>query len=134
MALILAVTVQSPVRAAESPASRVIAQLDAVLLGAMRDADQLGFQGRIDRIGPAVDAAFDLPFMAEKSLGPHWAALSDSDKTRWVDLSRQFTIANFSANFDHWSNQTIDLVSEEPGAADTIMVKTKINDPQGASR
>ena len=133
VAAILAVTVHPPVRADESPASRVIAQLDAALLGTMRDAGQLGFQGRIDRIGPAVDAAFDLPFMAEKSLGPHWPSLSDADKARWVSLSRQFSIANFSANFDHWSNQSIDLVSEEPGAADTVMVKTKINDPQGES-
>jgi phospholipid transport system substrate-binding protein len=117
----------------QSSATGVIGKLDTTLLEIMREADQLGFQGRVDRLTPVVDATFDLPFMAEKSLGPHWHTLSDADKTRWTALSRQFTIANFAANFDHWSNQTIDLLSEEPSAADTVMVKTKINDPQGES-
>ena len=69
--------------------------------------------------------------MAEKSLGQHWSELSDADKIRWTALSREFSIANFAANFDHWTGQTIDLVGEEPGAADTVLVKTKISDPKG---
>lgn len=118
-------------RADESPAAKVITQLDATLLDVMRNAATLGFQGRIDKLGPAVDAAFDLPFMAEKSLGQDWQTLSDADKQRWIKLSREFSIANFAANFDHAGEQTITLVGEEPSAAETVLVKTKINDPKG---
>ena len=115
----------------ETPGTKVITQLDAALMDVLQNADQLGFQGRVDRLSPAVDAAFDLPFMAEKSLGQHWSTLSDADQQRWRALSRQFSIANFAANFDHWSHQTIDVVGEEPSAADTVLVKTRINDPKG---
>lgn len=118
---------------AETPASKVIAQLDATILEVLKDAETLGFQGRVDRLKPAVETAFDLPFMAEKSLGQQWQPLSDADKQRWVALSREFTVTNYAANFSKWSNQTIDQLGEEASAADTVVVKTRINDPGGDS-
>jgi len=127
----LAIALAATGARAESPAAKVIARLNGVLLDVLKNAATLGYAGRVERLTPAVTAAYDVPFMAEKSLGPHWAELSEAQRQRWIDLSRRFSVANYAANFDHWSNQTIDIVGEEPSANDTTIVRTKLVDPAG---
>lgn len=117
--------------AAESGATAVVNRLNEALLGTLKDAQQLGYQGRYDRMAPAVDATYDVPFMAEKSLGAHWKRLGEADRRRWIELSREFSLANYAANFDHWGGQTIDLLGEEPAPNETTIVRTRINDPRG---
>ena len=120
-------------RAEERGAREVVGELNAALLAVLKDADALGYDGRVQRLAPAVNAAYDVPFMAEKSLGQGWKVLADADRQRWVELSREFSVANYAANFDHYSRQTIEILGEEPGASDTIIVRTRIADPKGES-
>lgn len=115
--------------AEESAARQVIARLDQGLLAVLKEAEALGFDGRMRRLEPLVIAAYDVPFMAEKSLGQGWKSLSEVDRQKWVDLSRQFSVANYAANFDRWADQSIDIVGEEPGANDTQIVHTRITTP-----
>ena len=116
-----------------SPAAQVIAHLDEGILAVMKEGEALGYQGRVARYGPLVEGAYDIAFMAEKSLGQGWKNLSETDRASWIALSREFSVANYAANFDHFSGQTIEIVGEEPGAADTQLVRTKISDPAGES-
>ena len=122
-----------PGRGAESAAGAVVSRLNDALLAVLRQADTLGFDGRAARLRPAVDDAYDVPFMAEKSLGQGWKSLAESDRARWIELSREFSVANYAANFDHDAGQTIELLGEEPGASDTTVVRTRIVDPKGES-
>jgi phospholipid transport system substrate-binding protein len=119
------------VRAAEPGATAVIAKLNATLLDALQHAEQLGYQGRYDKIAPAVPQAFDVEFMAEKSIGKYWKPLSDADKARWVALFREFTTANYAGNFDHFSGQRFEISGEEPSQNDTIVVHSKLLNPGG---
>ena len=127
-ALLLAATAAT---AAETDATAVVNRLDEALLGMLKDAQILGYQGRRERIAPAVDAAYDVPFMAEKALGSHWKGLSEADRRRWIELSREFSVANYAANFNRFTGQTIDVLGEEPAPNETAIVRTRINDPQG---
>lgn len=122
-----------PARSEDSQPLRVVKKLDATLLDVLRDAEKLGYQGRADRLGPAVDEAFDIPFMAAKSIGQAWKTLSDAEREEWVALSRQFSVANYAANFDRWTGQTIEILGEDPAASDTVVVRTRIVDPKGES-
>jgi phospholipid transport system substrate-binding protein len=119
------------VRAAEPAATAVIAKLNATLLDALQHAEQLGYQGRYDKIAPAEPRAFDVAFMAEKSIGKYWKPLSDADKARWVALFREFTTANYAGNFDHFSGQRFEISGEEPSQNDTIVVHSKLLNPGG---
>src|SRR5262249_39828616 len=67
-----------------SPAAQVIAHLDEGILAVMKQGDALGYQGRVERYGPLVEAAYDIPFMAEKSLGQGWKDLSEGDRAKWI--------------------------------------------------
>ncbi len=121
----------SAARAADSGPTDVVKRLNDTLVGVLRDADTLGYDGRAKRLAPVVAAAYDVAFMAEKSLGQGWKTLPEADRGLWIELSREFSVANYAANFDHDGGQTIELLGEDPGANDTTIVRTRIVDPQG---
>jgi phospholipid transport system substrate-binding protein len=116
---------------AESEPLRVVRALNETLVAVLRDAERLGYRGRFDRLAPAVAAAYDVPFMAEKSLGQHWKALDETERRAWIALSREFSVANYAANFDRGSGQSIELLGEEPAPNDTVVVRTRVVDPAG---
>jgi phospholipid transport system substrate-binding protein len=117
-------------RAAEPTAAEVVVRkLNATLLDVMKNADTLGYAGRRDKIAPAVEQAFDVPFMAEKVVGGHWAGLPEADRTRWVGLFREFLAANYAGRFDRYSGQSFDDLGQQPSAFETVMVHTRLVNP-----
>src|SRR5437899_1044158 len=118
-------------RADESAAIAVIKKLNAALFDAFEHAEQLGYQGRYDKIAPAVPQAFDVAFMAEKSIGKYWKPLSDADKARWVALFGEFTAANYAGNFDRYSGQRFEVSGEEQSQNETTVVHATLVNPGG---
>jgi phospholipid transport system substrate-binding protein len=115
-----------PARAALSEPAAVAHELNASLLEVMKNAKTLGYAGRQEKIGPVVDRAFDVPFMAEKVIGRHWQTLDDASRTRWVALFREFLIANYAGRFNDYSGQSFEDLGEEPSAFDTVLVHTRL--------
>ena len=125
LAAVVALEIQ-PARAALSDAATVAHDLNASLLEVMKNAKTLGYAGRVEKIGPIIDRAFDVPFMAEKVIGRHWDTLNDADRRRWVALFREFLIANYAGRFNDYSGQSFLDVGEEPSAFDTVLVHTRL--------
>jgi phospholipid transport system substrate-binding protein len=119
----------SSARTDDSAATKVVDRLDASLLDVLRQADKLGYQGRLDRLTPALEEAFDLDFMAEKCLGPRWKNLNEEQRAQWLRTFRKLTFANYAARSDRFSGQTFTRVGEEPGANGTVLVRTKVTNP-----
>jgi len=113
----------------ESQPVGVVNRLHEALLGVLKQAEVLGYQERLDRLTPALDHAFDLDFMAEKSLGREWKVLSEGEKKRWCAAFTELTRANYAARFNRYSGQTFEMLGEEPAAGETVMVRTKVVDP-----
>jgi phospholipid transport system substrate-binding protein len=116
-------------RADDGSATAVVNRLNTALLDAMKQGDATGYQGRFDRLARVMRQVFDFDFMAEKSLGNAWSALSASDKARWRDLFSEFTIANYAANFDRFTGQQFQVVGEDASVNDSKLVKTKVVTP-----
>jgi phospholipid transport system substrate-binding protein len=125
LAAVVALATQ-PARAALSDAATVAHDLNASLLEVMKNAKTLGYGGRVEKIGPIIDRAFDVPFMAEKVIGRHWDTLNDADRKRWVALFREFLIANYAGRFNGYSGQSFQDVGEEPSTFDTVIVHTRL--------
>jgi phospholipid transport system substrate-binding protein len=125
--IVCALVVASVVRAAAADTPRAtVERLDQVLLDVLKQADALGYRGRFERLAAPITDAFDLDFMAERSLGSEWQKLSDPERTRWRELFRQFTIANYAANFDRGADQRFEILGEEAGPGDTRAVRTRV--------
>ena len=122
-----------PVRAEGGEPRDVVERLDAALLDVLKRGETLGYQGRFDRLKPVMQQVFDIPLMAEKSIGLHWKKLSDADRARWIALFGDFTVANYAANFDRFTGQRFEVLGEEAAASDTRLVRTRVVTPGAAS-
>jgi phospholipid transport system substrate-binding protein len=94
--------------------------LDQVVTG---DAD---VDARKTSLAPAIDAAFDLPFMGAKVLGRHWRKLDDPSRQRWLETFRDLTISTWASRFPAGSEIGFELRQVEPAARGTAMVHTHL--------
>jgi phospholipid transport system substrate-binding protein len=117
---------------AEETATKTVERLNAAIAEILPQAEKLGYAGRFERLKPIMGEAFDVDFMAEKSLGRHWKDLSDAQKKQWADAFREFTIANYAANLDRNTGQRFEVLGEEPAEHDTVVVRGRVVDPAAA--
>jgi phospholipid transport system substrate-binding protein len=122
--LLASLTFNAPSRAAEEGAPQTIGALHDALIQVMKQADELGFVGRTKLVNPAVEAAFDLEFMASKTLGRHSKKLEAADLQRWVETFKHFVVSNYARQFDGYSGQYFETVDVEPAPRETLIVRT----------
>lgn len=119
-----------PAAAAEPPAT-----LDAfydVLLAAMKDAKQLGFAGRRDKLAPAVRRAFDLPLMTQLTVGLQWASFTPAEQDQLVAAFSAFSIATYASQFDGYSGERFEVDPKpDPAPGGDVIVRTRLIQANG---
>src|SRR5438128_9767835 len=83
----------------------VVEKFSGSLLGTMRDADKLGFAGRVERLTPVISEAFDIPAMTKLAVGPRWASLNEDQRAKLTDAFRKFIIATYASRFDGYADE-----------------------------
>jgi phospholipid transport system substrate-binding protein len=111
-------------------ARKPVDDLYAVLVECLKNADALGLEGRRAKIAPAVQSAYDVPFMAEKILGRHWATLSETDRARWTETFGNLTIATYAERMTGFTGQQFEVLKVEPAQRDTAVVYTHVVTPK----
>ncbi len=110
----------------ESPAIERIQQLHEALLGAMRRAEELGFEGRVRELRPVIERTFDLNFMAEKATGRTWSELDPQQRERMVRVFERMTVATYAARFDGYDGQRFEVLGNRSSIAGTRLVHTHL--------
>jgi phospholipid transport system substrate-binding protein len=111
-------------------ARAVVESFHEELLGCMKQADQLGFQGRYQRIAASLDETFDLPFMARTLVGATWKELTPQQQADFLELSRRLSASRYADNFDSYGDQRFETHAEEAAARGTMVVKTELIQPK----
>ncbi len=123
----LAIAAEAP----ESVSTAVVEELHVEILDVMKHADELGYDGRYRAFDPVLGKLFDTSFMAEKSVGRHWKKMDDAEKAELRETFRRFTVANYAGRFDGYSGQHFETLGEEPSTHGTVLVQTRLVDPDG---
>ena len=113
------------------PAVPVVESLHTEMLETMQGADTLGYQGRFDKLQTALGNSFDLDFMARKAVGRSWKKFSEPEQERWLGTFERVTCANYAGRFTGYSGQSFETLSVEPASHETVLVHTRLIDPQG---
>jgi phospholipid transport system substrate-binding protein len=93
-------------------------------------ASRASFAQRFAMLAPAVDRAFDLDTILRVSVGPQWPSLPADQQTALRSAFRQYTIANFVANFDSYSGQSVQVAQDvRPTPSGDHVVTTRIAAP-----
>ena len=122
-ALLLAVAL--PAQAEES-ASATVERLNAALLDVMKNAETLGYQGRYDRLAPALEELFDFPVMARITLGRHWRKTEPDKQQAFVAAFTDYSIAVFAGRFDGYSGERFEILGEEEAKRGAVLVRNRI--------
>lgn len=119
--------------ASPEPANGAVASIDALhadLLGVMKEAEELGYAGREEKLATIVPRYFDVEFMARKSLGRYWAQADDAGRARYLETFERFMVANYAGRFDGWSGQSFVVEGEEEAGHGTVLVQSRLIDPK----
>jgi phospholipid transport system substrate-binding protein len=104
----------------------VVEEFHVALLGIMHDAEELGFEGRCDRLAEAMDALFDTPFMAQKSVGRYWKTATPEERERLVGTFQRFSVSNYAGNFDSFNGETFETQDVVESTHGTKLVRTRL--------
>jgi len=113
-----------PAVAQQDPRATIQSFYD-VLLSSMKEASQLAFKGRYQRLDPAVRKAYDLPFMIGIAVGPSWAQLNDGQKQRLIEAFARYSIAQYAGRFDGYSGERFEVGGVSDNRAGKL-VETKL--------
>lgn len=106
---------------------------DGALLSAMKAGARVPFAQRYAMLEPAVDRTFDLDAILRVSVGPHWASLPADQRAALQEAFRRYTVANFVANFDSYSGETIQVEPDTRSLSNgDQIVTTRIMSPGGS--
>lgn len=108
---------------------QVVEKVHAGMIEVMQSAATTPFEGRAGRLTPILEQAFDIDFMARKSLGRSFDGLSADDQKRWIEAFHRFFVANYAGRFTGYSGQKFETLGEEAAAQDTVLVRTRLIDP-----
>jgi phospholipid transport system substrate-binding protein len=109
------------------PATAAIERLNATLLDVMKNAEKLGFEGRRAQLEPVLDATYDFPAMAQRSLGPAFAKLDEAQRARFVQAFRGMTLRTYATRFTGWAGERFETKGQEDSVAGTVIVRSVVH-------
>ncbi|HEV8014013.1 MAG TPA: ABC transporter substrate-binding protein [Stellaceae bacterium] len=118
-------------RAAATPTGTLHGFYDA-LLAVMKEGQKLGFDGRRQKLTPALNAAFDLALMTRLVVGLQWPNLSPDMQRQLVAAFAEFSIATYASQFDDFSGEKFEVDPKTaPAPGSDVIVKTKLIQSNG---
>ncbi len=111
--------------------TKVVDALHENLISVMKDAKTLGYDGRFERLEPVINELFDIPFMAEKSIGRHWKTVDEENRAHLLATFERFTVANYAGRFTGYSGQLFETLREQPSRHGTVLVYSRLVSENG---
>ncbi len=112
--------------AAAGPASEPVEQFNATLLEAMRNADELGLEGRYRLLQPVISRVFHLRAMAQISAGSYWRGLGEVERDRLADTFARMSITTYATRFSGYDGERFEVLGERPALRGSVLVENKI--------
>ncbi len=130
---LLGLALMGPAARAVTPEAAPVATLDAGLLAAMKQAAAgQGFAARAQALTPVVDAAYDLPMVAQNSVGFLWATLPAAQQATLTSLFARFTVASYAAQFNGYNGEQFVLLPASKPLGTAQIVETEIKPGDGS--
>ena len=113
-------------RAQDAGPKAVVSTFQDRLLATMKDGPSLGFEGRYQRLLPAMEDAFDLKQMTRIVVGSGWSKMSQAERTQVVDLFRQFSVSTYASEFTEFGGERFAIDGEREQPSLGTIVETRI--------
>jgi phospholipid transport system substrate-binding protein len=104
-----------------------VQRLDNALIDVMKNAEELKFQGRYDKLAPVLNAVFDVPEMTRVAVGPMWNDASEADRTEMVEVFGRYMVTMYAARFKGYKGETFEIGEAKERDGGRVLVITKLN-------
>jgi phospholipid transport system substrate-binding protein len=133
LAAALALSVPAVVQAqASDPAAAAVDGLNDALIATMKAGRAAGASGRLRKIEPAVERAFDLTVMTRTAVGQPWLAFSPAEQAQVVKAFSRFIAASYAKNFDAYDGETFTIDPKVEARGPDKFVKCQLVPKSGA--
>ncbi|MCP4330984.1 MAG: hopanoid biosynthesis protein HpnM [Alphaproteobacteria bacterium] len=116
--------------AQDTPSGEIERYYD-VLHDAWTRADELGFSGRFELLEPAIRDTFNMPYIAQFTVGRYWKKLTDDQRVVLIDAVTRLSAATYASRFDKYSGEQFKVLSESQTDRGDLLVLTNIIDSKG---
>jgi phospholipid transport system substrate-binding protein len=113
------------------PPTAPVEALDQAVLAVMRAGRTSSFVQRMQDLTPAVQAAFDLPFILAKAVGPRFAGFPPDAQESLLEVFTAFTVASYVANFDDYNGERFEVLPQTRQAGSDEVVQTVLVQTSG---
>ncbi len=110
----------------------LVEEFQSQLLAVMKDAESISVRERYDRLYPPITSAFHIPMMVQIATAKQWKTASKSQKQRIVEAFQRKNIATVATLFNGYSGQKFEHLGEKQAPQNTVLVKTRIVNPDGS--
>lgn len=130
LALALVMSVVSAADSGTEAARAVVDKLNNALIDVMKNAKQLGYQGRYNKLDPVVRDVFQFEAVAQIALGTYWKTLTDEQKSGFVKKLTELSVATYAAQFNGYAGEQFKYESDQPVKDDRVVVRYKLVIPK----
>ena len=113
------------------PAAARVAGLYGALLDTMKQAKQLGVQGRFDKLAPVLKSTYDIAAMSKSAVGPAWETMQPAQQAAIQDAFGRMMIATYASRFDDFSGEQLNVTQTVDQPPADKLVKTTILQSNG---
>jgi phospholipid transport system substrate-binding protein len=115
---------------APAAAKQVVEKLNTVLIDVMKNAKQLGYQGRYKKLDPIVRETHEFEAIAQIALGNHWKDLNTEQKKVFVDKLTDLSVATYAAQFNDYAGEDFKYDSEQNMKSNRLMLRYNLIAPK----
>ena len=111
---------------------QVIHQLQSSLLQAMREGEQLGYEGRFKLLEPVISQSHDSELIIKTILGAtYWSQLDKEQKSLIVDTFRQLSIATYADRFNQYEGEQFEIIEQRALPHEQTLVRSQLTKSDG---
>ena len=114
---------------AAGDAKSTIESFDNSLLDVMKNAQKLGYEGRVQKFDPVISKVYDIPLMTRISVGPQWSSLTPDQQAKVTDAFKKLSIATYASRFDGYGGESFQITGESPANGGDEIIDTKLVRP-----
>jgi phospholipid transport system substrate-binding protein len=111
---------------------QVIHLLLSSLLHAMREGEQLGYEGRFKLLEPVISQSHDSELIIKTILGAtYWSQLDKEQKSLIVDTFRQLSIATYAGRFNQYEGEQFEIIEQRTLPHEQTLVRSQLTKSDG---
>lgn len=110
-------------------ARHIVDKFQTELVQVMKDGKKLGYNGRYDKLEPAVFNSHDLPKIARIVVGKEWEKLTEEQQKKLTDVFSKLSVSSYAHNFKDFSGEAFTIDSEEETKMGGVVIHSHLTIP-----